>query len=134
MGYTRKKRKLGKKRRSYKRRSYKRRSYKRQRYLRGGVGSNPGTPVPGTPVPGTPVPGTPVQGNSPINMNFVTPPGNNQNNNQNNNSPIVLGANNLGGIFDDINQADALIRDTDTLNPLTGSPTSVTHSNLNRNK
>jgi hypothetical protein len=122
MGYTRKKRKLGKKGRSKKRRSYKRRSYKRQRYLRGGVGSNPGTPVPGTPSPN----------NSPINMNFVTPQSNNQNNNQNNNSPIVLGANNLGGIFDDVNQADLLIRNTDTLNPYTGSPTSVAHSNLNR--
>jgi hypothetical protein len=116
MGYTRRKRKLGKKGRSKKRRSYKRRSYKKQRYLRGGVG----TPVPGTPLPGTP-----------INMNFVTPPGNNQNNNYNNDSPIGLNAN-LGNQFDNEAAADALIRNTDTLNPYTGSPTSVAHSNLNR--
>jgi hypothetical protein len=126
MGYTRRKRKLGKKGRSKKRRSYKRRSYKKQRYLRGGVG----TPVPGTPVPGTPVPGTPIAGNSPFNMNFITPP-NNQNNNYNNVSPIGLNAN-LGNQFDNEAAADALIRNTDTLNPNTGSPTSVTHSNLNR--
>jgi hypothetical protein len=115
MGYTRRKnrskRKLGKKGRSKKRRSY-----KKLKYLRGGVG----TPVPGTPVPGTPVPGTPIAGNSPINMNFITPP-NNQNN-PNNVSPI---GNNLENQFDDEAAAAALRINRNTV--VNGDPTSVTN-------
>ena len=116
MGYTRRKnrskRKLGKKGRSKKRRIYKRQNYKKQRYLRGGVG----TPQ-----------GTPVAGNSPINMNFITPP---IGNNFNNVSPIGLGAN-LNVDFEDAAAQQALIENTDTLNS-NGSPTSVAHSNFRK--
>jgi hypothetical protein len=98
MGYTRRKRKVGKKGRSKKRRSY-----KKQRYLRGGDSTPPSTP------PRRP------RNNNP-------PPLNTENANPNNVSPGAVG--NLNAQIN----AEALRINTDTLNEDTGSPTSVAHS------